>query len=178
MLLTRGRGDLKWQTKIYKSIVVQGLTNNEIGFEIGLCSGKGKNKGKGERYWRGGGRLHLYHKRNSHYSPFTMDKTNTNKQISTLFLTNDGKFSNAGNVQDLNNIIIHIYHIYKDSTPTHLCIVFFQNTMSRLSLILICFYNCLCPKNTVSDWKTKPNCFNTCIIVNARASQRECIIEK
>ena len=53
-----------------------------------------------------------------------MDKMNTNKQISTLFLTNDGKFSNAGNVQDLNNIIIHLYHIYKNSTPTHLCIIF------------------------------------------------------
>ena len=50
LLLTRGRGDLKWQTKIYKSIVVQGLTNNEIGFEIGPCPGEGKIKGKGEGY--------------------------------------------------------------------------------------------------------------------------------
>ena len=66
-----------------------------------------------------------------------MDKTNTNKQISTLFLTNNAKFSNAG-IQDHNKIITRIYHIYNDSTPTHFCIVFLLNTMSRLSLSKEC----------------------------------------
>ena len=139
---------------------------------MALVLGEGKIKGKGEGYWRGRGGKHLYHKWNFHYSPFTMDKTNTNKQISTLFLTNNAKFSNAGNVQDLNNIITRIYHIYKDSTPTHFCIVFLLNTMSRLSLILICFYNCLCPKNTVSDWKTKHSfcrCFSNLILTDSVA---------